>query len=77
MTMTDGTLYEVGEEGYTPPIYLEIVDSCPCDANSKWCCGPGADHCGEARVCNLDPSLANFFRSISPTAALSQKARII
>jgi hypothetical protein len=47
MTMPNGTLYEVGQEGYTPPIYLEIVDSCPCDANPKWCCGPGADHCGE------------------------------
>ncbi|KAJ5832315.1 hypothetical protein N7474_000626 [Penicillium riverlandense] len=46
-TKADGTDYAVGEDGYTDPIYLEIVDSCPCDANSKWCCGPGADHCGE------------------------------
>lgn len=46
-TKADGTDYAVGEAGYTPPIYLEIVDSCPCDANPKWCCGSGADHCGE------------------------------
>lgn len=37
-TKADGTDYAVGEDGYTDPIYLEIVDSCPCDANSKWCC---------------------------------------
>ncbi|KAI5465248.1 expansin module family protein [Mariannaea sp. PMI_226] len=46
-TKADGTDYAVGESGYTDPIVLEVVDSCPCDANSKWCCGPGADHCGE------------------------------
>lgn len=46
-TKPDGTDYAVGEAGYTDPITLEIVDSCPCSANSKWCCGPGADHCGE------------------------------
>ncbi|PSR92270.1 expansin module family protein [Coniella lustricola] len=46
-TKDDGTDYAVGEEGYTDPILLEIVDSCPCDANPKWCCGSGADHCGE------------------------------
>lgn len=46
-TKADGTDYAVGEAGYTPPIVLEVVDSCPCNANSKWCCGPGADHCGE------------------------------
>ncbi len=46
-TKDDGTDYAVGEAGYTPPITLEIVDSCPCSANDKWCCGPGADHCGE------------------------------
>lgn len=46
-TKADGTDYAVGEDGYTDPIVLEIVDSCPCDANSKWCCGAGADHCGE------------------------------
>jgi hypothetical protein len=46
-TKPDGTDYAVGETGYTPPIVLEILDSCPCNANSKWCCGPGADHCGE------------------------------
>ncbi|KAH6989761.1 Non-catalytic module family expansin [Ilyonectria sp. MPI-CAGE-AT-0026] len=46
-TKSDGTDYAVGEAGYTDPIVLEVVDSCPCSANSKWCCGPGADHCGE------------------------------
>jgi len=47
MTQADGTDYAVGSVGYTPPIILEIVDSCPCDANPKWCCGSGVDHCGE------------------------------
>ncbi|EPS27159.1 putative swollenin [Penicillium oxalicum 114-2] len=46
-TRADGTEYQVGDSGYTDPIYLEVVDSCPCSANSKWCCGSGADHCGE------------------------------
>ncbi|KAJ3114541.1 hypothetical protein HK100_001625 [Physocladia obscura] len=46
-TKPDGTDYAVNETGYTVPITLEIVDSCPCNANSKWCCGPGYDHCGE------------------------------
>ncbi|KAJ3205456.1 hypothetical protein HDU82_005180 [Entophlyctis luteolus] len=46
-TKPDGTDYAVGEDGYTPPITLEIADSCPCTSNSKWCCGPGFDHCGE------------------------------
>ncbi|KAJ1550926.1 hypothetical protein HK096_004200 [Nowakowskiella sp. JEL0078] len=46
-TKPDGTDYAVGETGYTTPVYLEIVDSCPCSANSKWCCGSGADHCAE------------------------------
>ncbi|KAH8812782.1 swollenin [Xylogone sp. PMI_703] len=46
-TKPDGTDYAQGEAGYTSPIILEVVDSCPCDANSKWCCGPGADHCAE------------------------------
>ncbi|KAJ3114542.1 hypothetical protein HK100_001626 [Physocladia obscura] len=46
-TKADGTDYAVGEVGYTVPITLEVIDSCPCSANSKWCCGPGSDHCGE------------------------------
>ncbi|PMD22769.1 hypothetical protein NA56DRAFT_74224 [Hyaloscypha hepaticicola] len=46
-TYPNGSDYAVGDAGYTPPIILEVVDSCPCDANSKWCCGPGADHCAE------------------------------
>jgi hypothetical protein len=37
-TYPNGTDYAVGEVGYTPPIILEVVDSCPCDANAKWCC---------------------------------------
>ncbi|KAJ3353552.1 hypothetical protein HDU83_006630 [Entophlyctis luteolus] len=46
-TKEDGTDYAVGESGYTPPITFEITDSCPCGPNSKWCCGPGYDQCGE------------------------------
>jgi len=46
-TKADGTDYATGDVGYTAPVSLEIVDSCPCDANSKWCCGSGYDHCGE------------------------------
>ncbi len=46
-TKQDGTEYQPGETGYTPPIVLQVVDSCPCSANSKWCCGSGRDHCGE------------------------------
>jgi hypothetical protein len=46
-TKQDGTEYQPGETGYTPPIVVQIVDSCPCSANSKWCCGSGRDHCGE------------------------------
>jgi hypothetical protein len=37
-TYPNGSDYAVGDVGYTPPIILEVVDSCPCDANSKWCC---------------------------------------
>ena len=46
-TKNDGTDYQLGETGYTPPIALQIIDSCPCAANPKWCCGSGRDHCGE------------------------------
>ncbi len=46
-TQQDGTEYQPGDTGYTPPIVLQVVDSCPCSANSKWCCGSGRDHCGE------------------------------
>ncbi|KAJ3351490.1 hypothetical protein HDU83_008867 [Entophlyctis luteolus] len=45
--MPNGTDYATGDIGYTRPVYLEVVDSCPCTANSKWCCGSGYDHCGE------------------------------
>jgi hypothetical protein len=59
-TKKDGSEYQPGEEGYTPPITLQLVDSCPCSANSKWCCGSGRDHCGEVSDykygCQLPPS---------------------
>jgi hypothetical protein len=59
-TKKDGTDYQQGETGYTPPVDLQIVDSCPCSANSKWCCGSGRDHCGEVSDfkygCPLPPS---------------------
>ncbi|KAI8813360.1 Non-catalytic module family expansin [Cladochytrium replicatum] len=38
-TKKDGTDYQPGEPGYSPPVVLTVVDSCPCSANSKWCCG--------------------------------------
>jgi chitodextrinase len=61
-TKKDGTDYQPGEAGYTPPITLQIVDSCPCSANSKWCCGSGRDHCGEVSDykygCPLPPNPA-------------------
>jgi len=42
---------------------LQIADSCPCSANSKWCCGSGRDHCCEVKEtfkygCPLPPSPA-------------------
>jgi hypothetical protein len=46
-TQDDGTVRQSGAGGYTPPIVLQVADSCPCSANSKWCCGSGRDHCGE------------------------------
>jgi hypothetical protein len=46
-TKKDGTEYQRGESGYTQPVTVQIVDSCPCSANTKWCCGSGRDHCGE------------------------------
>lgn len=46
-TKPDGTDYVIGDALYTDPIILEVTDSCPCYVNSKWCCGSGADHCGE------------------------------
>jgi hypothetical protein len=48
-TKKDGSDYRPGEAGYSPPIVLQIIDSCPCSANSKWCCGAGRDHCGEVK----------------------------
>jgi hypothetical protein len=59
-TKNDGTDYQPGETGYTPPIVLQIIDSCPCAANPKWCCGSGRDHCGEVPLfkygCPLPPA---------------------
>ncbi len=59
-TQKDGTEYKPGDTGYTPPIVIQVFDSCPCAANSKWCCGSGRDHCGEvsdfAYGCQLPPS---------------------
>ena len=59
-TKKDGTDYQPSETGYTPPITLQIVDSCPCSANSKWCCGSGRDHCAEVSDfkygCQLPPA---------------------
>jgi hypothetical protein len=62
-THKDGSDYRPGETGYTPPVTLQIVDSCPCSSNSKWCCGSGRDHCGEASDfsygCQLPPAPPN------------------
>jgi hypothetical protein len=60
-TQNDGTELQSGANGYTPPIVLQVADSCPCSANSKWCCGSGRDHCGEVAGtfkygCPLPPS---------------------
>jgi hypothetical protein len=60
-TQNDGTEYTSGGSGYTPPIVMTVADSCPCSANSKWCCGSGRDHCGEIKGvfkygCQLPPS---------------------
>jgi len=53
-TKQDGTDYQPGESGYTKPIVIQVVDSCPCTANSKWCCGSGRDHCGEVNSGQLN-----------------------
>jgi hypothetical protein len=59
-TQKDGTEYKPGDAGYTPSIVIQVVDSCPCAPNSKWCCGSGRDHCGEVSDfkygCQLPPS---------------------
>jgi len=44
-TLPDGSSYPAGEG--TDNIVLQVVDSCPCTANAKWCCGSGTDHCNE------------------------------
>ena len=62
-TRPDGSEYQPGDEGYTPPVVVQIVDSCPCSANSKWCCGAGRNHCGEVSDfeygCPLPPGPPN------------------
>jgi len=45
MTQPDGSSYPAGQK--TDNILLQVVDSCPCTANAKWCCGSGVDHCNE------------------------------
>ena len=46
ITKEDGSLYPEGERR-SDNIIAQIVDSCPCSANAKWCCGSGIDHCHE------------------------------
>jgi hypothetical protein len=53
-TKPDGSEYQPGEAGYTRSVILQITDSCPCSANSKWCCGSGRDHCAEVKSDTLD-----------------------
>jgi hypothetical protein len=59
-TKKDGTDYQPTESGYTPSVVLQVVDSCPCSANAKWCCGSGRDHCAEVSDfkygCQLPPA---------------------
>jgi hypothetical protein len=60
-TQNDGSEYQSTASAYTPPIVLQVADSCPCSANSKWCCGSGRDHCGEVEGtfqygCQLPPA---------------------
>ena len=60
-TQNDGSEYQSSATQYAPPIVLQVADSCPCSANSKWCCGSGRDHCGEVKGlftygCQLPPS---------------------
>ncbi|MBN2735855.1 MAG: hypothetical protein JXR70_02665 [Spirochaetales bacterium] len=56
----DGTEYQPGDAGYTDPIIVTVADSCPCSANSKWCCGAGRNHCYEvadyAYGCPMPPN---------------------
>ena len=71
-TQKDGTEYKPGDAGYTPPIVIQVVDSCPCAANSKWCCGSGRDHCGEVSDfkygCQLPPSPPPPAKNHDPTS---------
>jgi Endoglucanase C-terminal domain/subunit and related proteins len=46
ITQEDGSLYPEGDRR-SENIIAQIVDSCPCSANAKWCCGSGIDHCNE------------------------------
>ena len=53
-TKPDGTEYAPGDAGYTQPVVVQVTDSCPCSANSKWCCGSGRDHCAEVKTSTLN-----------------------
>ena len=46
ITQEDGTPYPE-DKRRSDNIIAQIVDSCPCAANAKWCCGSGIDHCAE------------------------------
>ncbi|ORX85141.1 hypothetical protein BCR32DRAFT_229961 [Anaeromyces robustus] len=46
ITQEDGSLYPE-KQRRSENIIAQIVDSCPCSANAKWCCGSGIDHCNE------------------------------
>ena len=46
ITKEDGSLYPE-DERRSDNLIAQIVDSCPCSANAKWCCGSGIDHCHE------------------------------
>jgi len=46
MTQPDGSSYPK-ESRPSDNILLQVVDSCPCTANAKWCCGSGTHHCNE------------------------------
>ena len=46
ITKEDGSLYPK-DERRSENIIAQIVDSCPCSSNSKWCCRSSNDHCNE------------------------------
>ena len=44
-----GSEYKPGEKGYQPPVLLSLIDSCPCTANTKWCCSSKWDRCQDIK----------------------------